>query len=174
MVPSSDTYLPGTFTESVFVTRHSTQARMLLGHYLVGMSFYVSAGLLAGMRSVRSSGTVAACAWIVFAAASMGQFQCHRQLAALRPTSTADTRQAYVRPHGSWFRWSYTPHYQLEMVIYAAMWALAGGLHGTSVGQDNGMSWCLLWVVVNLGILSAENRRWYAATAHVGDFGKAQ
>ncbi|KAE8721848.1 3-oxo-5-alpha-steroid 4-dehydrogenase family protein, putative isoform 2 [Hibiscus syriacus] len=94
------------------------------------------------------------CQWAGAAIFSWGwfhQFCCHAILRSLRERGD---RTEYVIPHGDWFEIVSSPHYLVEMIIYAGLLVASGGTDITI---------CLLigFVVANLAFTEAETHRWY-------------
>ncbi|RKP05234.1 3-oxo-5-alpha-steroid 4-dehydrogenase, partial [Thamnocephalis sphaerospora] len=130
------------YWECLFIERPSAHARIHVGHYVVGLTYYLVTKDAFAVRHVL--------AMLLFAYATVHQHRCHRILAQLRPAAT-DT--AYRVPHGDWFHHMSSPHYFAELLIYTA---LAIVLRMPPV-------WCclLVWVTVNLGTTATNTHRWY-------------
>ncbi|KAI8058384.1 3-oxo-5-alpha-steroid 4-dehydrogenase-domain-containing protein [Syncephalis plumigaleata] len=151
------------YYECLFVERPSSNARMHIGHYVVGMSYYLVTCLaiwchdnadssihsMTGNSSSSLSSLYALLALALFVYASYQQYHCHCILAQLRVTQP-DT---YTIPYGGWFNLVSSPHYLAEFLIYLALTML---LHFPRV------CCCLLvWVVINLGTTARQSHQWY-------------
>jgi 3-oxo-5-alpha-steroid 4-dehydrogenase 3 len=162
--------------ESFYVTKPS-DALMHAGHYLVGFVFYGFTGIAAWIESSialvrcldRQEG--ATCTWSnftdllqskqvtfgigLFVYASIQQFRAHRVLGSLRTTpQSADSKITYSLPSDGPFQTLDSPHYFFEILIYASLIFVNGGRVRT-------LWYCLLWVVVNLGVTAGETSAWY-------------
>jgi hypothetical protein len=112
------------------------------------------------------------------------QHMHHKILADLRPFDPApkDQHATYeLPPKQRWFRWSLSPHYLAEILLYAS-WAvmltfqparplemsllnrlpLAPSLFRTLELLSTQRHWFLFfWVMINLSVSSLNNRDWY-------------
>ncbi|KAG0225995.1 Steroid 5 alpha-reductase 3, partial [Actinomortierella wolfii] len=148
--------------ESWYVERPSPTARMHVGHYLVGITFYSAVPLALWIDAVEYPSHVqSASQWIsmhqaircvgvvLFLWASYHQHICHRILADLRPKSShqpakksdvhdSNTPPAktstYRVPHGDWFDYFVCPHYIAEMLIYFSFYLIASATLQSPLG----------------------------------------
>ncbi|KAF9163561.1 hypothetical protein DFQ26_002410 [Actinomortierella ambigua] len=178
--------------ESWYVERPSPTARMHVGHYLIGITFYIAVppalwidavehperviplwSLPPGRALMVGVGTV------LFFWAYYHQFACHCILASLRPKSqprpqqdavaaakkdddSPTTKSVYRVPHGDWFNYFVCPHYVAEMLIYVAYYIIASA----SLNSPQGSTTLLIvlgWVISNLGVVARETAAWYRA-----------
>ncbi|KAI9591290.1 3-oxo-5-alpha-steroid 4-dehydrogenase, partial [Syncephalis fuscata] len=145
------------YYECVFVEKPSLTARMHVGHYIVGVSYYIvtctATWCYFSMNPSTSIGLRHLLSVCLFTYASLHQYRCHSILAQLRSTSSASNSSSYSIPYGDWFHWVSSPHYFAELLIYVALSAI---LHFPLV-------WCclLVWVVINLGTTAHMTHEWY-------------
>eukprot|EP00158_Paraphelidium_tribonemae_P008261 Partr_v1_DN28533_c2_g1_i2_m73753 putative Plays a key role in early steps of protein N-linked glycosylation by being required for the conversion of polyprenol into dolichol. Dolichols are required for the synthesis of dolichol-linked monosaccharides and the oligosaccharide precursor used for N-glycosylation. Acts as a polyprenol reductase that promotes the reduction of the alpha-isoprene unit of polyprenols into dolichols in a NADP-dependent mechanism len=140
-------HLTRRFLESACMQVYSDASEMLVGHYVLGLLFYTVTCFALALES-RVDPLSGGVAVFIFLAASVGQFQCHRELAAVRLRSSSK----YQLMRTSWFKYVTCPHYTFEILIYVSLAVMS---------RSVSMVWCLVWVIVNLSILAVESRRWY-------------
>ena len=137
--------------ESFYIERHSN-AKMLLAHYLIGITFYFVTTFNLVVSPVNEDVIYLLIGIAFFMAGQWIQHDAHQTLAALRSSETA---QEYALPMRSWFQHSSSPHYFAEMLIYAGICMSTWNL-GTFL--------CLIWVVINLGIMAHRSHTYYLQT----------
>ena len=142
-----ETHLVRRLAESLFLEQHSSESKILLGHYIVGITFYIATSLSINL-STASEGVVAPLLCVV---AQVCQFQCHQTLAALRAETALDS--TYSLPCEGWFSQSSSPHYFFEVILYSALFL--------GCGCSETMFYCLLWVTSNLTITAKQTHAWY-------------
>ncbi|RKP24715.1 3-oxo-5-alpha-steroid 4-dehydrogenase-domain-containing protein [Syncephalis pseudoplumigaleata] len=143
------------YYECLFVERPSPTARMHIGHYAVGISYYIATCMAIWCHDQPAASATSA-GWLptilalsLFAYASIEQYRCHAILGQLRATQPG----TYAIPYGGWFSHVSSPHYLAELLIYTALAMLL----------RFPWTWCCLlaWVVVNLGTTARQTHRWY-------------
>ncbi|ODQ50796.1 hypothetical protein SAICODRAFT_96256 [Saitoella complicata NRRL Y-17804] len=151
--------------ECFFVER-PTQARMWIGHYVVGLGFYSAMSLavwIEGASNVLDPNSSFQISQLVtpktmlavalFIGASVRQCTLHAHLASLRPPTSAASKPEYKLPTHPAFLRTVAPHYTAEIGIYAAMVLANSG--------SNLTLWCaLVWVAVNLSVSATSSREW--------------
>ena len=138
--------------ECRFIQSYSANSKMLIGHFIVGILFYTALPLAIVLDTHESSNTDASALLPIsmFVYASYNQFRCHVVLSRLREKKNS----LYVLPMDSWFRETIAPHYGFEIMIYTALVTI---LHGRNLT----LMCALVWVIINLALLSIETKRWY-------------
>ncbi|KAH9831491.1 3-oxo-5-alpha-steroid 4-dehydrogenase, partial [Teratosphaeria destructans] len=155
-----------------------SKSRMWVGHWLLGLAFYVGTSIavwVEGVPALRTHeftvGDVALTApdvktfvgTLLFILASGWQHDCHAYLASLkseRGRTATDTKDGdgYRLPDHPAFARLIAPHYTAECVIYLAL-AILGAPTGAWV---NGTLLCaLIFVIVNLGVTAHGTKQWY-------------
>ncbi|KAI9106190.1 hypothetical protein DFS34DRAFT_50258 [Phlyctochytrium arcticum] len=165
----------------------SSGSRMHVAHYLLGLLYYAVTPLAVGV-----DGWTSACrqgvsfesfyggihprqivAVLLFAYASIRQYQTHCHLANLRPRATHAEKGAgkpnYYLPHTKglqdgpitwWFKKVACPHYFFELLVYIGIAILATPT-GWSLA-DLPSSWYIIpWIITDLGISAGAQLQWY-------------
>jgi 3-oxo-5-alpha-steroid 4-dehydrogenase 3 len=144
--------------ECLFVQRPSDTARMLLGHYALGLSFYLITCLSMSLdNSGQMCDMLLLVKLLIFAWANWQQFKCHRLLANLRPANKQQHIQVYSLPVGEWFDSLLAPHYTFELIIYSTLLIIGKSI--TMISSP--VLWCTVWCLVNLSITAGRTRQWY-------------
>lgn len=171
--------------ECWYIHRFQPHGTMHFAGYLLGVGHY---GILPLVFVGRSRGSVpfalnALCCtgnlWVQYE-----QHMHHKILAGLRPIGSAAKNQdtAYrLPPKQRWFRWSLSPHYLAEIILYAS-WAIllscepswsielsrwysfhlpAGSVRALELLATQRHWFLFLWVLTNLSVSSLNNRDWY-------------
>lgn len=157
--------------ECLWVQKPSPTATMLVGHYLLGISFYLvtclSLALPPGdsqqpLTSTPSLTAVTPLSIVVFLWANWQQYKSHQQLASLRSANSS----IYRLPTGGWFDLLLMPHYSFEILIYSTLLSVSGGGGGAAsiIISQSPLLWCLVWCLVNLSITASQSRQWYEQT----------
>jgi 3-oxo-5-alpha-steroid 4-dehydrogenase 3 len=143
---------------------------MWIGHYAIGLAFYVVTNLAIWLEAFREDRPRArplsesqfllvgfwtpktlVCTWFFFYA-SFKQNQYHRYLASL---------PKYTVPAESVFRTTIAPHYMAECGIYLSLVLLQAP---DEQGRSNWSLLCaLVFVIVNLGVTADETKKWMMA-----------
>ncbi|KAI9236434.1 MAG: 3-oxo-5-alpha-steroid 4-dehydrogenase-domain-containing protein [Podila humilis] len=172
--------------ETWYIERPSPTARINVGHYIIGITFYAAMAPAIWIDSVertlswnQSSTSVISQEWsntgkaqfavglALFLWASRHQHQCHRILANLRapasssPSSKQTNSQEYKVPFGDWFQYLVTPHYSAEMLLYLGLYFMVTSSSVVTPTTCPTLLIAWVWVVVNLGIVSRETDAWY-------------
>ncbi|KAJ2493889.1 Steroid 5 alpha-reductase 3 [Coemansia sp. RSA 2050] len=156
----------------------STDAKMHIGQYAVGIVFYLATPLAVVADSYYPPGWASQTSWTVpvgiaiFIYASIHQWRCHQILYGLRrrgldakstdldPASTPKGSSAqpdnYAIPTGDLFRYVSCPHFLCEILIYISIW-LASACQATT------LLWVIGWTAINLCITARESQQWYRA-----------
>lgn len=145
--------------ETVFIDRPSGST-MWIGHYLVGLMFYVFTNLAMVAEHIvdtdqhvvprPSYGTIlSGLCLITFFAAQVGQHSVHRLLASYRAQCTPGQ---YLNPQDGLFRYLIAPHYTAEIVMYFAL-ALMNG-------ENLCLYWVVLWTFLTLTTSALETDAW--------------
>lgn len=132
-------------TECLYVLKQSPTARMNITHYLVGLLFYASQGIIVYTESdSHTTWHSRYFAITVFMASSALQYVSHSELASLKK---------YSLPKAHLFRIVSSPHYLAELGIYVSFWMLdpSNLLEVLTV----------VWVAINLGASAEETRKYY-------------
>ncbi|KAF1983973.1 hypothetical protein K402DRAFT_381942 [Aulographum hederae CBS 113979] len=151
-----------------------SQSKMWIVHWALGLSFYAFMGVAVWVEGIPSlatsngqpSGTLrvsstsrAAQAVIgvaLFFAASSIQHTAHRYLYHLpSPPRTRD----YTFPEHPYFRYTVTPHYAAECLLYLAVSMVAAP---ENAWVNRTVFAGFIFVVVNLGVTAKGTREWYA------------
>ncbi|KAJ2658225.1 hypothetical protein IW148_004781 [Coemansia sp. RSA 1199] len=142
----------------------TTDARMHVGQYAVGMVFYIATpfAIVADAYCARSWQPVSlwmvAAAVALFAFASLHQWRCHRILFQLRRIKLQHgTAGSYALPSGDLFEYVSSPHYLCEILVYVSLWMAAGF-------QAPTLLCVVIWTAVNLSITAHESQVWYRRT----------
>jgi 3-oxo-5-alpha-steroid 4-dehydrogenase 3 len=133
---------------------------MWIGHYLMGLGFYLAANLAAGVEMGQHAAshsrldywTVAfICLWML---ATVQQARLHSYFRHL-------PKGVYSSPKFPAFAGLHvlTPHYFFEIMIYVSMAGVAG-----NNGFNKTMSCVAVFVAVNLGVTAAGTWEWYWVT----------
>lgn len=165
--------------ESLVILKPS-DALMHSGHYLVGFAFYGCTGLAVWIEASGDIGRCLTgsdsdrglCSWeqvkttlkatqvifgiALFFYASIQQYRSHRVLASLRKEGPIAGKPTYSLPIAGPFQTLDCPHYWFEILIYASLLFITHGKSKT-------LWYCVLWVVVNLGVTAGETRSWYVS-----------
>ena len=154
--------------ECIFVHRSST-SRMWIGHYAIGMAFYLATNLAIWIEQLTFAPTIPGVkerstlwTWrtilctLLFLTASIKQNKYHRYLASL---------QKYTLPSEHAFRYVIAPHYTMECVIYLSMAILDApvafdGRRQASTSVNWTMFCAFVFVVVNLQVTAVGTREW--------------
>lgn len=172
--------------ETWYIERPSPTARINIGHYIIGITFYAAMAPAIWIDSVertlswnQPSRSGISQEWpntgkaqfsvglAFFLWASWHQHQCHRILANLRvpasssPSSKQTDSQEYKVPFGDWFQYFVTPHYSAEMLLYLGLYLMVSSSLVVTPTTCPTLLIALVWVVVNLGIVSRETDAWY-------------
>ncbi|KAF2101832.1 hypothetical protein NA57DRAFT_73272 [Rhizodiscina lignyota] len=159
--------------------RTNSDSRMWVGHYIMGMLFYLAVGVgvwiegspcLLGRRPELSfahrSWFLAAfiCTGVLAIRSMWLQHKLHRYLYNLRtrPRGQANSNVAqpkYSLPDYGPFKATFTPHYLVEMSTYGYLTFMAAP---EGHWANKTLSCALVLVVVNLGVTAIETREWYA------------
>ncbi|KAJ1779320.1 hypothetical protein IW142_000938 [Coemansia sp. RSA 564] len=142
----------------------TTDARMHVGQYAVGMIFYIATpfaivadAYCAHIWQPVSLWMVAAAA-VLFAFASLHQWRCHRILFQLRRIKLQHgTDGSYALPSGDLFEYVSSPHYLCEILVYVSLWMATGF-------QAPTLLCVVIWTTVNLSITAHESQMWYRRT----------
>lgn len=160
--------------------RTGSKSQMWFAHWVLGLAFYSAMGISVWVEGIRNAspsspnfgnfdtrGMIAPCC--VFFAASVSQHMAHRHLYSLRTTAS---KSAYSMPTHPLFRYTLTPHYLAECLIYLSLCLIAAP-NGRVVNRT---IFCgLIFVVVNLGVTADGTRSWYRAEFGAGEVeGKAR
>lgn len=163
--------------ECLLLTRPGTSSRMWIGHYAIGLAFYLVTNVaiwtehfaaqdadtetLRGQQSfsptfMQKLQTPRALAGtLLFCSASYKQHTYHRYLAQLKKYTLPDTEA---------FRSIVAPHYTAECGIYLALAVLDAPREHTTTGQLRLANWtlvcALLFVMVNLGVTADGTKAW--------------
>ncbi|KIX02039.1 uncharacterized protein Z518_07978 [Rhinocladiella mackenziei CBS 650.93] len=158
--------------ECVFLTKPST-ARMWIGHYTIGLIFYVATNLAIWIEHLEPTSAikisesnrdhllelflnpgVLVCTF-TFIYAAYQQHRYHRYLASLRK---------YTLPDDPAFQLIIAPHYTTECVIYLSLAVLDAPQKHERVEFINWTLFCaLVFVIVNLGITADGTKAWMMA-----------
>lgn len=148
-----------------------TNARMWLGHWAMGLLFYLGIGIAVWLEGVpallQDRPTLAlSMSWyravplvFLFLIASAAQFAVHRYLFLLPKPRTA--RVPYTRPRHWAFAHCVTPHYFCEVVVYVCL-ALLAAPEGRWVNWTVGCG--AMFVAVNLGVTAIGTKEFWART----------
>ncbi|KAK9763351.1 hypothetical protein K7432_010050 [Basidiobolus ranarum] len=159
--------------EVLFVEKPST-ATMHLGHYLVGLCFYLAISLSVWLEAAGNLGvystSVPQLSWnpsfievmimllstMIFGYFSYRQYRCHVILSNLRAGSSEvkPGPPKYFLPRGDLFEYVTGGHYFGEIMIYFSLWLLVG-LSNITMGLG------FFWVFINLSIIARETHGWY-------------
>ncbi|CAG8557433.1 8687_t:CDS:2 [Paraglomus brasilianum] len=154
--------------ECFFVEKPSKDARMHIGHYLVGITFYLVTGLAVciegfgnlGVFDINASPLVfplinslvkpkIVFSAVLFLIASYHQHKLHKILASLRGPNSPK----YSVTKGDWYDHISSAHYFAEILIYLSFVVLNSG--------GNITLWlAFLWTIVGLGVTARENEQW--------------
>ncbi|ORX89411.1 hypothetical protein K493DRAFT_318706 [Basidiobolus meristosporus CBS 931.73] len=159
-------------TYEVFFVEKPSEAKMHLGHYLVGLCFYLAVSLSVWLEAAGNLGLYSTagpklsvaqlftrpvpllCGTVLFGYFSYRQYRCHLILAQLRPGPSKPGPPKYFIPRGDLFEYVTGAHYFCEIMIYFALWWLVG-LTNITMGLS------FSWVLINLGIIARETHGWY-------------
>ncbi|CAG8496727.1 17578_t:CDS:2 [Acaulospora morrowiae] len=161
--------------ECLFIDRPSLKARMHIGHYVLGLAFYIVTSLAIfvegfGNLDVYGGDKLSPSfppisnflTWNFFIAislflyASYHQHVVHKILASLRPkyyNVSSQSRPIYVIPKGDWFDYISSAHYFAEILIYISFVVLNKGQIFTSY-------LVVAWVAFCLGIVARDSDSW--------------
>ncbi|KAJ2084560.1 hypothetical protein GGI09_007213 [Coemansia sp. S100] len=147
----------------------STDARMHIGQYAVGIVFYVFTPLAVVADSYYSPGWVAQSSWTapvgvaIYIYASIHQWRCHQILYSLRrrcidnkstPHESSTKLDSYAIPTGDLFNYVSCPHFLCEILVYVSLWMVTDC-------QATSLLWVAGWTAINLGITARESQQWY-------------
>ena len=150
------------FLECLLVTKASASSHMWLGHYAIGLAFYVATNIAIWIEHLREQDTPSHASGVtetidvlryfrwsaLFCYTSYRQYTYHRYLSSLKK---------YTLPDWSSFKSVAAPHYTAECAIYLAL-ALLDAPQGKTV---NGTLLCaFVFVVVNLGVTADGTKSW--------------
>ncbi|KAJ2499804.1 hypothetical protein GGH96_003237 [Coemansia sp. RSA 1972] len=142
----------------------TTDARMHVGQYAVGVVFYIATpfAIVADAYCAHSWQPVSLCvvsaAVILFVYASLHQWRCHRILFQLRRIKLQrGTAGSYALPSGDLFEYVSSPHYLCEILVYVSLWMATGF-------QAPTLLCVVIWTAVNLSITAHESQVWYRKT----------
>jgi 3-oxo-5-alpha-steroid 4-dehydrogenase 3 len=126
--------------ECVAIVDYSKEAKIHVSHYLLGYIFYLLRAPLVVLHltsydgvNVASStnGIMSAFKWNhllgmgIFVYGAYHQYVCHCILADLRSnksiTATSSNSKQYSIPYGDWFKYTSSPHYFAEIVLYVGV-----------------------------------------------------
>ncbi|RIA87425.1 hypothetical protein C1645_878044 [Glomus cerebriforme] len=164
--------------ECFFVEKPSLNSKMLITHYIIGITYYLATGLAVIIEGLWNLGVFnkdqfkifppfsnfikwnILSAILLFIYASYHQNVLHRHLASLRSsisisasTSTSTTTSIYLIPKEDWFKFISSAHYFAEILIYLSFIILTKGKNLTI--------WLvLIWTIIGLGIMAKENEIW--------------
>ncbi|KAG5519377.1 hypothetical protein PMAC_002003 [Pneumocystis sp. 'macacae'] len=157
--------------ESVFIQKHSN-ARMWIGHYFLGMTYYLFCGLgmwcegggnlqnseqtFNGLEHISKAVTVFLSV-LVYIFFSWIQHSTHISLSRLRLDPNASR---YSLPTSGLFKYLMCPHYISEIGIYFSF-VLATHI------QNKTIFIIFIWVIVILTISASETYRWYLRTFRI-------
>jgi len=153
-----------------FLVTKPSNSRMWIGHYAIGLAFYVVTNIAIWIEAFREDQRKARplsdrglllgrfwtpktliCTWLFFYS-SLKQNRYHRYLASL---------PKYTVPDESIFRTTIAPHYLAECGIYLSLVLLQ------APGEQGRNNWSLLcalvFVMVNLGVTADETKKWMMA-----------
>ncbi|KAK6429898.1 hypothetical protein LTR95_013951 [Oleoguttula sp. CCFEE 5521] len=148
---------------------------MWIGHWVIGEGFYIGLSVaiwIEGTGALQRHDHSAhyflnhltiqrLSALVVFVAASIAQYICHAHLYSLRAKaiSSADPQKPrYSLPQHTLFRFTHTPHYFTECLIYLALSVLTAPV-GYVVNKT--ILCAMIFVVVNLGVTAHGTAVWY-------------
>jgi 3-oxo-5-alpha-steroid 4-dehydrogenase 3 len=148
------------FAECLFIQNNSNST-MHVGHYLVGLSFYIVTSLAVWIdfglekrvdwnwtREVRITLGI-----VLFVWASRRQYQSHVLLANLRSQRQNPLQsRVYSLPRGGPFSKTLFPHYSSEMLIYTAIFIIAPSMTTLLL---------LVWTIANLTVSAHQGMNWY-------------
>lgn len=144
--------------ESFQLTNWGSESRMNISHYAVGLAFYlgISASCYLGLSDdaleLKTVSRWNAVLIVVFALASVDQFQNHRHLALL---------VKYSLPTFRCFKVVACAHYLDEIVLYLVV--LAVSMQQARLNADYSILASYVFVVVNLGVSAGETKLYYEA-----------
>ena len=170
--------------ECWYIHQFRPQSKMHLAGYLLGIGHY---GILPLVFVGRIRGSVPFAIEVICCLANLWmqyeQHMHHKILANLRPSSSPakDPVSYRLPPKQRWFRWSLSPHYLAEIILYLSWavllsfqparpvdisqlstflpWATRSGVLEFLATQRH---WFLFfWVMTNLSVSSLTNRDWY-------------
>ncbi|CCG84070.1 protein of unknown function [Taphrina deformans PYCC 5710] len=146
--------------ETLLIERPSG-SRMWIGHYIVGLTFYLSVNLatVESTRQLRSESyrhppglllfTWRVVLVIAFFSAQYAQHTTHRQLAAIRAQCR---RGQYLNPRTGLFKLCIAPHYTAEILMYFSL---------ALFQADNISLWLVvIWTTVVLGTSAIQTNQW--------------
>ncbi|KAJ2885868.1 hypothetical protein H4R27_001072 [Coemansia aciculifera] len=147
----------------------STDARMHIGQYAVGIVFYVLTPLAVVADSYYPPGWASQSSWIapigvaIYIYASIHQWRCHQILYSLRhrcidtkstPQESSTKLDSYAIPTGDLFEYVSCPHFLCEILVYISLWMVTGC-------QATTLLWVVGWTAINLSITARESQQWY-------------
>lgn len=167
--------------ESFAISKPSA-SRMWIGHWVLGIAFYVATSIAIwvegvpvlrthsyGVKDLTFTGPSlrSFVSMLLFLLASGVQHDCHNYLTSIKPASTSPNRPAneYRIPKHPAFGRLIVPHYFAECIIYLSL-TIAAAPKGYWINWT--MACALVFVVVNLGVTAEGTKRWYE-----GRFGSA-
>lgn len=151
----------------------ATKAKMHVGQYLVGLTFYLVTPFAIVADSYYQPGWTNQSPLLVlsglalFIYASIHQWRCHKILYSLRYRMIGEENErersdhqalpAYAVPTGDLFNYVACPHYLCEILIYISIWLV-------TACQSRTILWTIGWTVINLAITARESQGWYLRT----------
>jgi hypothetical protein len=144
--------------ETQFLFVHATRRAITWLNLFAGISFYVMVPVTlyecSWHTSSESSGTIA---MLVFLLANLGQLKAHWCLSQLRSNTGQNKNRTpsqsnYKIPNGLLFQRLSSPHYSLEIILYACL--LVGC-------EDPLLLLPFTFVVLNVGDAAFRTQRWY-------------
>lgn len=144
--------------ECFFTSVLSNSAKMHLGHYLIGISYYVFVPLtIVNQSRVDFQNTsLLAIAVVCFFGWMWVQHDSLKILGNLRRNQKTKDMHKYSMPRGGWFEWISCPHFLAEIGIYVAL---------VMMNPSNASLWmCLMWVISNQTISAVRTHEFYKKT----------
>mmetsp|Transcript_22385 Transcript_22385/g.43886 ORF Transcript_22385/g.43886 Transcript_22385/m.43886 type:complete len:331 (+) Transcript_22385:506-1498(+) len=149
----------------------SSEARMHVFGYFIGLTFYLAYGWSTVFDSSlykfnnpmyielgENIDVIGLLGIIVFIVASYEQHRCHRILAGLRNsdvTSMVHQKRQYFMPKGRLFEYVSCPHYFTEVLIYLGLALM--DVHNVSLWL------AVMFTGLNLGLTAVRSHSWYKA-----------
>ncbi|KAI9145419.1 hypothetical protein BKA69DRAFT_1121785 [Paraphysoderma sedebokerense] len=152
-----------------------TKSKMHIGHYLLGITFYVFIVMALWVDLVPLSNpwnpeaapfristlTVSQFTFvIVFLVSNWMQHMVHRKLAVSR----ASLKGIYHLPTGPYFRYIVSPHYFFEIAIYLSLWRISCGQLKGERSLKGTLVYVVIWCIISLSINAHQSWKYYEST----------
>ena len=148
--------------ECIYIQKSRPDSYMHITHFICGILFYIILPISLTIGNINTMipikpfpykfNLIIGC--ILFIYASISQYKHHLQLSNIR--SKSKSKIAIPKRFTVLF-----PHYRDEILIYCAVWIASLPNHGLLSWVFNSPFFILVWVIVDLSVSAAIQRRWY-------------